>query len=86
MSRRPTRDTFLCHESLMAQYCLVYGDDGIGRPKRIEFSADDPSRALILAHAEASQRPAELWRDGTRLCTITRVGEKPDYWMIGSRG
>lgn len=67
----------------MPLYSLVYTDDGIGRPKRIEFNASEPSRALILAHAEAGERAAELWRDGTRLCTIKRVGEKPDYWMIG---
>lgn len=67
----------------MPNYCLIYSDDGIGPRKLIEFSADEPSRALILAHLEASERSAELWRDGRKLCTIKRVGEQPDYWMIG---
>ncbi len=71
------------HEYPMAQYSLTYGDDGIGQPKQIDFLADDPSRALHLAHREANGRPAELWRDGRPLCTIKRVGTAPDYWMIG---
>ena len=67
----------------MALFSLIYRGDGIGPDKRIEFHGEDPSRALHIAHQVASDRPAELWKDGERLCTIRRVGDGPDYWMIG---
>jgi hypothetical protein len=67
----------------MARYCLIYRADGIGPHKRIEFLAEDPARALHIAHQEASERAAELWKDGEPVCTIRKVGEKPDCWMIG---
>ena len=67
----------------MARYSLIYRLDGTGPDKRIEFHGEDPSLALQIAHREASDRPAELWKDGEKLCTIRRVGEGPDYWMIG---
>lgn len=58
----------------MARYSLIYRKDGIGPDKRIEFLADDPSRALQLAHREACDRAAELWKDGEPVCIIRRVG------------
>jgi hypothetical protein len=67
----------------MAHYSLIYRQDGIGSDKRIEFHGEDPCRALQIAHQEACDRPAELWKDGKLVCTIRRVGEAPDYWMIG---
>jgi hypothetical protein len=70
----------------MAHYLLIYRADGIGADKQIEFHSEDPSRALLFAHRETGERQAELWRDGKRLCTIRRVGEGPDYWMIGPAG
>lgn len=69
----------------MAQYSLIYRQDGRGPDKRIEFHGEDPGRALQIAHQQAGDRAAELWKDGELLCTIRRVGERPDYWMIGPR-
>ena len=69
----------------MAHFSLIYRQDGLGPDKRIEFHGEDPSRALQIAHEEACDRAAELWQDGKPLCTIRRVGERPDYWMIGPR-
>lgn len=80
---RPQSDTTT---RAMARFSLIYRDDGIGPRKRIEFHGEDPGRALQFAHQEAGERSAELWKDGERLCTIRRVGEKPDYWMIGPAG
>jgi len=65
----------------MAHYSLIYRADGLGPAKRIEFHGEDPSRALHLAHQEPDGRPAELWKDGERICTIRKVGDGP--WMIG---
>lgn len=70
----------------MALYSLIYRADGIGPHKHIEFNGEDPGRALHIAYQEASDRPAELWKDGEKLCVIRKVGEKPDCWMIGPAG
>ena len=69
----------------MPHYSLIYRREGLGPDKRIEFHSEDPSHALRIAHREACDRDAELWKDGELLCTIRRVGEHPDYWMIGRR-
>lgn len=65
----------------MAQFSLIFRADGRTPDKRIEFHGEDPSRALQLAQRETDSRPAELWKDGERVCTIRRVGGGP--WMIG---
>ena len=67
----------------MAHYTLIYHRDGIGPGKQIEFHGEDPGRALQIVHSEARQGPAELWKDGEKVCTIRRIGVRPDYWMIG---
>ena len=48
----------------MAHYSLIFRRDGIGPDKRIEFHGEDPGIALQIAHREASDRAAELWKDG----------------------
>jgi hypothetical protein len=62
-------------------YRLKFMDDSRGLAKDIEFEASDAAHALIIAHKEASNRSAELWRDGKKVCTIRRIGE--DIWEIG---
>jgi len=69
----------------MAHYSLIYRADGNRPDKRIEFHGEDPGRALLLAQ-QTGEGPAELWKDGERICTIRRVGDGPDYWMIGPAG
>ena len=66
----------------MAHYSLIFRTDGVGPDKRIEFHGEDPGRALHIAQQEARDRPAELWKDGEKLCIIRPIGEGPDYWMI----
>jgi len=70
----------------MALFSLIYRADGIGAHKHIEFHGEDPGRALHIAQHEADEREAELWKDGEKLCVIRRVGDGPDYWMIGPAG
>jgi len=67
----------------MAHYSLIFRTDGSEPDKRIEFNGEDPGRALHIAQRQASDRLAELWKDGEKLCTIRAVGEGPDFWMIG---
>lgn len=62
-------------------YRLKFGDDGFGAAKEIEFEAHDAYKALVIAHGEAQNRTAELWRDGRKLCTIQRSGS--GVWRIG---
>ena len=69
----------------MAHYSLIYRRAGVAPDKRIEFHGEDPSRALQIVHQEAGDCAAELWKDGKMVCTIRRVGDRPDYWMIGPR-
>ncbi len=66
----------------MAHYSLIYRAHGHTADKRIEFPGEDPCRALLLADKETDDGPAELWKDGERLCIIRRVGDEPQYWMI----
>lgn len=53
-----------------------------GEPQRpdIEFEATDAYKALVAARDRAYHHPAELWRDGERLCTIRRV--EGEVWEI----
>ena len=66
--------------SEMHTYRLKFFDDARGVAKDIEFEAYDAARALIIAHKEASNRSAELWRDGEKICTIRRTDES--VWEI----
>jgi hypothetical protein len=61
---------------------LKFAADRRAPQKEVEFAAWDAATALLIAQREASHRPAELWCDGRRLCTILRT----DYgiWEIGS--
>ena len=67
-------------------YRLKFRDEGERPAKDIEFQASDAHEALIIAHQEARRRPAELWRDGRKLCTIRRREGSSDgsFWEIGS--
>jgi len=63
-------------------YRMKFMDDDRGSRKDVEFEAEDAAAALVIAHKEASNRSAELWCDGQKLCTIKRTAE--DYWEIRS--
>ena len=70
----------------MITYMLRYEDDGLGVEKRVEFKADTPAQALLIAQAEAEGRWAELSADGKPICRIGRenVGTG-NYWVIRPR-
>lgn len=65
----------------MDTYQLIFSDDGRGEPRKIEFDAEDAATALSIAHKEAPDRSAELWRDAQKLCTIRRKEE--GFWQVG---
>ena len=65
----------------METYRLLFFDDGLGEAKTIEFDAQDAAKALIIAHVEAKERSAELWKASNRLCVIRRAG---GIWQIAA--
>lgn len=67
----------------MITYMLRYEDDGLGVEKRVEFEADTPARALLIAQSEAEGRWAELSANGRSICRLGRenVGAG-NYWVI----
>ena len=66
----------------MSVYRLKYHDDGLGCAKEIEFDAPDSAQALFIAQHEARGRTAELWCDSQPVCTLRRVSNEGDYWVI----
>lgn len=62
------------------RYRITFLEDGRGSQKDVDFEAQDAATALVIAHKEASNRSAELWCDGRKLCTIKRARE--DFWEI----
>jgi hypothetical protein len=70
----------------MSRYELRFANDGERPAKTVRFAAPDASMALILAHRHAPDRPAELWQDDRKLCTIRRQRvDHSDVWIIGGR-
>ena len=68
----------------MSRYELRFNRDGAHEPKTIRFDAEDASMALILAHRQAPDRSAELWRDDRKLCSIKRkVVDHSEIWIVG---
>ena len=65
----------------METYRLLFFDDGLGEAKTIEFDAQDAAKALIIAHVEAKERSAELWKGQDRLCVIRRAG---GIWQVAA--
>jgi len=62
-------------------YRLIFTDPDGASIKSIEFTAPDAALALIMAHEEARDRPAELWLSNSRLCTIRRqTADLPRSW------
>jgi len=56
----------------MNTYQLVFSDDGLGEPRKIEFEATDPNTALSIGHRTAPERAAQLWRGHEMLCSVSR--------------
>jgi hypothetical protein len=48
--------------------------------RTIEFEANDPGAALIIADCAASNRAVEVWRDRQMLCTIRR--SNTGFWAV----
>jgi hypothetical protein len=61
-------------------YRLVYSDDGIGMARTIEFEANDPAAALIIADCAAANRSVEIWREREILCKIRR--SITGFWAV----
>lgn len=56
----------------MPQYTIEFEDDGIGEPKRVEFTAKNPAGALPLLERERAFRHAKIWKGGELIGDIMR--------------
>ena len=67
----------------MITYTLRYEEDGLGIEKRVEFEAETPAQALLIAQGEVEGRWAELCADGQPVCRLGRqsIGAG-NYWVI----
>lgn len=70
----------------MSYYELRFTRDRAHEPETIPFEADDPGMALILAQRRGPNRPAELWRDNRKVCTLMleRI-DQSEVWVVGGQ-
>jgi len=67
----------------MSRNELRFARDDVHEPKTIHFEASDASMALILAHRQAPDWPAELLRDDNKVCSIKRkLVNHSEIWII----
>ncbi|RYD88916.1 MAG: hypothetical protein EOP50_18300 [Sphingobacteriales bacterium] len=70
-------------EGLMPTFSLKIAADRTGEAVHVQFDAVDAADALGIAHREAKERPAELWQDDRKLCTIRRSPVGGDgFWQV----
>lgn len=50
-------------------------------PETLQFIAPDVPGALIFANQHRSPLPAELWRDGDRVCNLV-CSESDGVWSV----
>ena len=55
-----------------------------GEQIALEFRAEDPCEALLIAQKHPRDSRMELWEDGEKVCELTRteVGGG-DIWIVG---
>ncbi|HWW59426.1 MAG TPA: hypothetical protein VN047_21215 [Sphingopyxis sp.] len=68
-----------------ATYTLCYDDAALGLPKRIEFEAESPAKALEIAGGEADGRQALLFVDGEPLCRLVKASAAETHPTGSSR-
>ena len=62
-------------------YCLLWGDDGAGDPRIVEFEAPSAQSALFLAARHCPGRKVEVFENGRSLGNIwSEAGG--GYWVI----
>jgi len=67
----------------MPSYSLKIAADRTSEAIHIRFDAVDAAEALIIAHREAVNKSAELWRENHKVCTIRREPVGGDeFWHI----
>jgi hypothetical protein len=61
-------------------YMLSFTDGNVTESEKIPFKAPDVGEALVFAHTASADRPAELWDENGRLCTLRRA------YVVGPSG
>jgi len=64
----------------MHTYTLLLSRKPPSPPERIDFDADDPARAFLIAQREGKNRSVEIWQGKKRLGTLTPMGG--ELWQI----
>lgn len=64
----------------MRNFTILFSDLDGAEPRRVEFMAEDPARALSIVEREHGSKPIEIWEGSKRLGTLTRSGG--DLWRI----
>ena len=67
----------------MPQYTIQFEDDGIGEPKRVEFTAKNPAGALPLLESEHAFRHAKVWEGDNLIADIMR--DNQGIWHLEDR-
>lgn len=62
----------------MSQFCIRFGRDG-HRCADVTFCDDDPMRAMFIA--QEHREPAQIWKDGQYLLTISR-SPGGGFWQL----
>lgn len=67
---------------MIRTFSLMFEDDGVGQPKRVDFEGVDPAAAFDVMSREHCRRRAKLYEGKKLLSTLRRTGV--DGWEIGS--
>jgi hypothetical protein len=64
----------------MRAFHILLDDDASDTPIRIDFQADTPDNALILAQSHAGGRTVELWEGSNLVGSLNKAA--PQLWRL----
>lgn len=67
----------------MRAFTLVFDNDGLGEPRRIEFTGTEPHHVFSLLEHEPTERRAVLWEGDQQIAVITRLSD--DFWQLNPK-
>lgn len=64
----------------MRAFHILLEDDGSERPIRVDFHAETPDNALIVAQGHASGRSIQLWEGAVLVGSLDKAA--PQLWRL----
>lgn len=64
----------------MRAFHILLKEKGEGEPIRIDFQAETPDYALVIAQGHAGDRDMELWEGPTMVGSLSRSA--PQLWRL----